>query len=79
VAASQYHVLMTPFPLRGEFVTLAQAVKVAGLADTGGQAKLLVRGGAVRVNGEVVTQPGKKLLPGDRFQSGDGQEWVVTE
>jgi ribosome-associated protein len=69
---------MTPLPLRGEFVTLAQAVKVAGLAETGGQAKLLVRNGAVRVNGTVVTQPGKKLLRGDRFQSADGQEWIVT-
>jgi ribosome-associated protein len=70
---------MTSFPLRGEFVTLAQAVKVAGLADTGGQAKLLVRNGAIRVNGAVVTQPGKKLVKGDRFQSADGQEWIVTE
>jgi len=71
--------MMTPLPLRGPFVTLAQAVKVAGLADTGGQAKLLVRQGAVRVNREVVTQPGKKLVKGDRFQSADGQEWIVTE
>jgi ribosome-associated protein len=70
---------MTSFPLRGEFVTLAQAVKVAGLADTGGQAKLLVRNGAISVNGAVVTQPGKKLVKGDRFESADGQEWIVTE
>jgi ribosome-associated protein len=69
---------MTPLPLRGEFVTLAQAVKIAGLAETGGQAKLLVRNGAVRVNGAVVTQPGKKLLRGDRIQSADGQEWIVS-
>jgi ribosome-associated protein len=70
---------MMPIPLRGPFVTLAQAVKVAGLADSGGQAKHLVRGGAIRVNGQVVTQPGKKLLQGDRFQSADGQEWILTE
>jgi ribosome-associated protein len=69
---------MTPLPLRGEFVTLAQAVKVAGLAETGGQAKLLVRNGEFRVNGIVVNQPGKKLVLGDRFQTSDGQEWVVT-
>ena len=30
-------------PLRGEHITLAQAVKVVGLASTGGQAKLIVR------------------------------------
>jgi ribosome-associated protein len=69
---------MTSLPLRGEFVTLAQAVKIAGLAETGGQAKLLVRNGAIRVNGTVVMQPGKKLLRGDRFQSADGQEWILT-
>lgn len=69
---------MTPFPLQSDFVTLSQAVKVVGLADTGGQAKHLVRSGALRVNGEVVTQPGRKLVAGDRFSSPDGQEWIVT-
>jgi ribosome-associated protein len=68
---------MTSFPLRGEHVTLANAVKVVGLADTGGQAKHLVRSGAVRVNGDVATQPAKKLRAGDRLQVGD-QEWTVT-
>jgi ribosome-associated protein len=70
---------MTPFPLRGQYVALHQAVKVVGLADTGGQAKHLVRSGAIRVNGEVATQPGKKLVAGDRFSSADGQEWIVQE
>lgn len=68
---------MTPFPLQGDTITLAQAVKVAGLAETGGQAKHLVRSGAVRVNGEVVTQPGRKLVRGDRFGTEDGEEWVL--
>jgi len=70
---------MISFPLRGDFVTLAQAVKVVGLADTGGQAKVLVRDGVIRVNGEVVTQPGRKLVAGDRFSAPDGQEWIVGE
>jgi ribosome-associated protein len=68
---------MTPFPLHSDHVTVAQAVKVVGLADTGGQAKHLVRSGAIRVNGAVVTQPGKKLVAGDRFSSPDGQEWIL--
>ena len=53
--------------LRGDHITLAQAVKVVGLADTGGQAKLLVREGTFTVNGEAATQPGRKLRVGDRF------------
>jgi ribosome-associated protein len=65
-------------PLRGEYITLAQAVKAAGLADSGGQAKHLVRGGTVTVNGAPVTQPGRKLRAGDRFGTAEGGEWTIT-
>jgi ribosome-associated protein len=64
-------------PLRGDHITLAQAVKVVGLADSGGQAKYLVRAGEVHVNGARETQPGRKLRAGDRFGQGD-REWIVT-
>jgi ribosome-associated protein len=64
--------------LRGEHITLAQAVKSVGLADTGGQAKQLVRGGTVTVNGSAVTQPGRKLRAGDRFGIAGGREWTIT-
>jgi ribosome-associated protein len=65
-------------PLRGEYITLAQAVKVAGLAGTGGQAKHLVRDGVVLVNGVVEQQPGRKLRKGDRFGLATGPQWTVT-
>ncbi len=64
--------------LRGDYITLAQAVKVVGLADTGGQAKVLVREGDVLVNGVVEKQPGRKLRAGDRFGPTAGPEWTVT-
>ena len=64
--------------LRGEYITLAHAVKAVGLADTGGQAKLLVRSGAVTVNGAPETQPGRKLHEGDRFAAQGSPEWTVT-
>jgi ribosome-associated protein len=70
---------MIPLAVQGDALTLAQAVKIAGLAESGGQAKHLVRSGAIQVNGEVVTQPGKKLVYGDRFGTADGQEWLLTE
>ena len=63
--------------LRGEYITLAQAVKAVGLADTGGQAKVRVRSGDIRVNGAVDTAPGRKLRSGDRFGTGE-REWTVT-
>jgi ribosome-associated protein len=72
-----------PFPasstlaLRGEHITLAQAVKAVGLADTGGQAKYLIREGGITVNGTAVTQPGTKLHAGDRFGVAGGAEWTI--
>src|SRR5439155_1168766 len=50
----------------------------AGLPDTGGQAKQLVRSGGVTVNGSVETQPGRKLRAGDRFGIPGGPEWTIT-
>jgi ribosome-associated protein len=64
--------------LRGEHITLAQAVKAAGLAGSGGQAKHLVRGGGVEVNGAVDTQPGRKLVAGDRFRAAGGPEYHIS-
>jgi ribosome-associated protein len=69
---------MTHLPLRTDHITLAQAIKAAGLADTGGRAKYLVREGAVRVNGVPETQPGRKLFPGDRFAVEGGEEWTIS-
>jgi ribosome-associated protein len=63
--------------LRGEYITLAHAIKAVGIADTGGQAKLLVREGLIQVNGASVTQPGRKLRAGDRFGRAGGPEWTI--
>jgi ribosome-associated protein len=69
---------MANFTLRGESITLAQAVKAVGLAGSGGQAKHLVRGGTVMVNGVVETHPGHKLTAGDRFGVAGGEEWTIS-
>ena len=52
-----------------EFIKLDALLKFAGLCETGGEAKELVQGGAVKVNGEVCTQRGKKLRPGDDVEA----------
>lgn len=49
-----------------EFIKLDSLLKFAGVAETGGQAKELVAGGLVTVNGEVCTMRGKKIRPGDK-------------
>jgi ribosome-associated protein len=65
-------------PLLGEYITLARALKAVGAAGTGGQAKHLVRGGAVTVNGAPADQPGRKLRAGDRFGVKGEGEWTIT-
>ena len=52
-------------------------LKLAGAAETGGQAKLLVQEGHVTVNGETCTMRGKKLRPGDVAAAG-GREFEVA-
>jgi ribosome-associated protein len=51
-------------------MTLGQALKAAGLVGTGGEAKVLIQGGEVRVNGEAETRRGRKLRPGDVVEAG---------
>ena len=68
---------MATLPVQGEPITLAQALKATGLADSGGQAKSLIRNGEITVNGAVETKPGRKLFPGDRIQTRNGDERTI--
>ncbi len=47
-------------------IKLDQYLKLVGLAQTGGQAKLMIQGGEVKVNSTVEVRRGRKLVPGDR-------------
>ena len=51
--------------LRDEFIKLGQALKAAGLAQTGSMAKDVIQNGEVLVNGEVEMRRGRKLYDGD--------------
>ena len=51
--------------LRDEYIKLSQALKAAGLVDSGVDAKYAVLDGEVKVNGQVEYQRGKKLRAGD--------------
>lgn len=48
-----------------EFIKLGQALKKAGLVDSGVDAKMVIQDGLVSVNGEVELQRGKKLHGGE--------------
>lgn len=48
-----------------EFIKLGQAIKAAGLVESGVEAKEVIQEGRVSVNGEVDTRRGRKLYAGD--------------
>ncbi len=52
-------------------ITLGQALKAANVVGTGGEAKVLIQAGEVRVNSEVETRRGRKLREGDIIEVGD--------
>jgi ribosome-associated protein len=58
------------FDLRGDHVTLDALLKAAGLASSGGDAKMLIQQGGVLVNGEVDLRRGRKLRAGDEVAVG---------
>ena len=53
------------FTLQAEFIRLDDLLKINGCVETGGQAKILIQGGGVKVNGETCTMRGKKLRGGE--------------
>ena len=54
-----------PLPVRGDSIELGQAVKLSGIAGSGGEAKFLVASGRIRVNGKVEGRRGHRLRDGD--------------
>ena len=54
------------FPIHTEYIDLLQFLKATGIAATGGEAKMLVDEGFIRVNGEDESRRRRKLRPGDR-------------
>lgn len=56
---------MQSIKIRDEYIKLGQALKAAGLVESGVEAKIVIQDGLVTVNGAVETQRGKKLTGGE--------------
>ena len=63
--------------VKEEYIKLGQALKAAGLVESGVDAKFAVQDGLVKVNGQVETQRGKKLVEGDIVEY-DGNSIKIT-
>ena len=51
--------------VRDEVIRLGQFLKLAGVVETGGEAKARIQEGEAKVNGEAETRRGRQLVPGD--------------
>ncbi len=54
--------------IKEEYIKLDSALKFSGALGTGGQAKMVIQDGLVKVNDEICLLRGKKLRRGDTFQ-----------
>lgn len=64
--------------LREDYIKLGQALKAAGLVESGLEAKIVINNGEVKVNGETEVQRGKKLVAGDVVEF-DGNTIKIEE
>ena len=60
-----------------EFIKLQDLLKFTNMVSTGGEAKIIIQEGEVKVNGEVCTMRGKKIRPGDVVEL-DGMQLTVS-
>lgn len=54
------------FEIEGDYIELFKLLKASGVCSTGGEAKILIDDGAVKVNGELETRKRKKIVAEDR-------------
>jgi len=69
---------MKTIKIKDEFIKLGQALKLAGLVDSGVEAKIVINEGEVKVNGQVETQRGKKLHNDDIFEYNGTEVKVIA-
>jgi ribosome-associated protein len=70
---------MREVTVRDDGIRLGQFLKLAGLADTGADARVLLSLGEVEVNGEQEARRGRQLRGGDVVAVGDDEVRVVAQ
>jgi ribosome-associated protein len=64
--------------IAGDMIRLGQLLKLAGVATGGAEAKALIAGGQVAVNGEIERRRGRQLHGGDVVRIGADDLRIVT-
>ena len=68
---------MDQIEIKDEFIKLGQALKLAGIAESGVDAKIMIEEETVKVNGETETRRGRKLYDGDAVEA-RGMSFMVS-
>lgn len=68
---------MEQIEIKTEYIKLSQLLKLANVVCQGSDVKLFLASGAITVNGEIATERGKKIRPGDRVKVASGPEIEV--
>jgi ribosome-associated protein len=70
---------VTTVPISDDSIRLGQFLKLAGLADSGADARTLLEEGEVTVNGELEQRRGRQLHKGDVVEVADPRGSNVAE
>ncbi len=62
---------MREVPIRGDMIRLGQLLKLAGLIDSGAEARAWLASQPTLVNGEPEARRGRQLHPGDVVRAGE--------
>jgi len=61
-----------------DFIKLDQLIKFAGVVQTGGESKLMIKEGMVKVNGNIEFRRGKKIVKGDKIEIENIESFIVV-
>ena len=70
---------MRAVTIRDDSIRLGQFLKLAGMVDSGSEAKLLLEDEKVQVNDVIETRRGRRLRSGDKVAVGGDIAKVVAE
>lgn len=68
---------MKEIKIETEFIKLDQFLKYAGIVQTGGQAKMMIQDGMIKLNNEIVFERGKKIRKDDIIEIEDYDSFLV--
>ena len=68
---------MREIKIETEFIKLDQLLKFAGVTQTGGQSKIMINDGLVKINGELTKARGKKIKKGDIVEIKNMESFIV--